>query len=396
MKTGLLVISKQNFAEIQDFLKSANDSGVERLYVRLSIPRTDDQISKIYLLSANLCPKVDVRILAKPQNPLETDVQLFGSEKPLESSGKIEKKYKKVVLGGTFDRLHNGHKVLLNKAIELASEEIVVGVTDKEMIIKKSLYEMIEPVEYRMRKVVEFVEDVSGEAKCTTEPIIDPYGPSIRIPDLEAIIVSRETVKGGDAVNKRRLENGMSQLEVIVVELVEGSDVILNETKISSSSRRREDLGRLLKPVQNPRTPYLVNLNGGSGSGKEEIGEMLKDKAGIQVLNWDEMCEEEKSQVLKLEASRISKEKVVVLLSSDPLDFTSEIWSIFLPSLEAIKRIIEKNPEISEDVAKERLQAEIQNKERIEKCHVAFCALWSEKETKEQVERAVEELMKRI
>ncbi|UMM10650.1 hypothetical protein L5515_000323 [Caenorhabditis briggsae] len=264
------------------------------------------------------------------------------------------------------------------------------------MIIKKSLYEMIEPVEYRMRKVVEFVEDVSGEAKCTTEPIIDPYGPSIRIPDLEAIIVSRETVKGGDAVNKRRLENGMSQLEVIVVELVEGSDVILNETKISSSSRRREDLGRLLKPVQNPRTPYLVNLNGGSGSGKEEIGEMLKDKAGIQVLNWDEMCEEEKSQVLKLEASRISKEKVVVLLSSDPLDFTSEIWSIFLPSLEAIKRIIEKNPEISEDVAKERLQAEIRNKERIEKCHVAFCALWSEKETKEQVERAVEELMKRI
>ena len=180
-----------------------------------------------------------------------------------------------------------------------------------------------------MKKVIDFVEDISGEvsfqprrslylilifqAKCTTEPIIDPFGPSTRIPDLEAIIVSRETLKGGDAVNKKRNENGMTQLDVIVVELVEGSDEILNEIKISSSSKRREELGRLLKPVENqkiPGTPYFVNLNGGSGSGIEQIEGYLKEKNGIEVVNWDVLDSDEKMKVFE-NNSRISNIKVI-------------------------------------------------------------------------------------
>ena len=45
-----------------------------------------------------------------------------------------EKKYNSVVLGGTFDRLHVGHKILLSEAALRAQKRLVVGVTDVNMI----------------------------------------------------------------------------------------------------------------------------------------------------------------------------------------------------------------------------------------------------------------------
>lgn len=45
-----------------------------------------------------------------------------------------ERKYNTVVLGGTFDRLHVGHKILLSEAALRAHKRLVVGVTDVNMI----------------------------------------------------------------------------------------------------------------------------------------------------------------------------------------------------------------------------------------------------------------------
>lgn len=39
-----------------------------------------------------------------------------------------------VVLGGTFDRLHAGHKILLTEAVLRARKRVVIGVTDATMI----------------------------------------------------------------------------------------------------------------------------------------------------------------------------------------------------------------------------------------------------------------------
>lgn len=44
------------------------------------------------------------------------------------------KTYKNVILGGTFDRLHNGHKILLSEAALRCTEKLTVGVTDTNMI----------------------------------------------------------------------------------------------------------------------------------------------------------------------------------------------------------------------------------------------------------------------
>lgn len=44
------------------------------------------------------------------------------------------KTYEYVALGGTFDRLHNGHKILLSQAVLRSSKHVTVGVTDVNMI----------------------------------------------------------------------------------------------------------------------------------------------------------------------------------------------------------------------------------------------------------------------
>lgn len=60
-----------------------------------------------------------------------SSLKLEGLESLLDES---EKKYNSVVLGGTFDRLHVGHKILLSSACMRAKKRLVVGVTDVNMI----------------------------------------------------------------------------------------------------------------------------------------------------------------------------------------------------------------------------------------------------------------------
>jgi phosphopantetheine adenylyltransferase/dephospho-CoA kinase len=49
-------------------------------------------------------------------------------------ANKEVKMYENVVLGGTFDRLHTGHKILLSEAVLRCTRKLTVGVTDTSML----------------------------------------------------------------------------------------------------------------------------------------------------------------------------------------------------------------------------------------------------------------------
>lgn len=59
----------------------------------------------------------------------------------------------RAALGGSFDHLHPGHKILLTRALMTASDEIYIGVTSQAMLGKKKHADLIQDFETRRNAV---------------------------------------------------------------------------------------------------------------------------------------------------------------------------------------------------------------------------------------------------
>ena len=153
------------------------------------------------------------------------------------------KKYRKVVVGGTFDRLHLGHKALLRKAFEVG-KYIYIGLTSDEIIKNKPYAERILPYELRLRDLLKFFE-INGYKNYRIIKIYSAIGFADRIKSLDAIVVSEETYKGALLVNRAREEKGLKPLDIVVIKLVKSK---LGD-KISSSLIR----AGLIDPFGNPK-----------------------------------------------------------------------------------------------------------------------------------------------
>lgn len=67
--------------------------------------------------------------------------------------------------------------------------------------------ELIEPYNRRVQKLREFLNDVNPSLQYDIVPLSDPFGPSVSDAELQCIVVSEETKRGGEAVNRKRAEN---------------------------------------------------------------------------------------------------------------------------------------------------------------------------------------------
>jgi phosphopantetheine adenylyltransferase/dephospho-CoA kinase len=232
-----------------------------------------------------------------PAAHIHTQSQTHSAQK----SSPNQKMYRRVCLGGTFDTIHEGHRRLLNQSLSQCSECLTIGVTDESMIRKKTLWELIAPVEERIAAVRLYCENYLKDnsrtgLKLNIVPISDPFGPAITDTSLEAIIVSDETIGGAEKINLIRTGNNMSALQVVSVRLVEAKNKECSEEedKISSSTLRMRKLGTLLKepPASSSKLatrPYLIGLTGGIASGKTSISNEFK-KLGAGIIDCDKVA----------------------------------------------------------------------------------------------------------
>ncbi|TAQ91138.1 hypothetical protein B7494_g498 [Chlorociboria aeruginascens] len=193
-----------------------------------------------------------------------------------------------VAVGGTFDHLHAGHKLLLTATALLlqpvnkvspTQRRLIIGITGDELLKNKKYAEYLKSWKERQEDVVEFLlsilsftkSNANEEIQTTSfkEPISngtaihtrlrscsitiecveiqDPFGPTITDESITALVVSGETRSGGKAVNDKRIEKGWQGLEVYEIDVLDAQDIEEGPTrtsnfasKISSTAIRKQ------------------------------------------------------------------------------------------------------------------------------------------------------------
>lgn len=198
-------------------------------------------------------------------------------------------KHLAVAVGGTFDHLHIGHKLLLTMfAFVLGRRQqsespsvLTVGITGDALLVNKKFADQLESWKARQESTHDFLHSIiyfgqpddhriqvqevnepgpNGHAVNISYPfgltikyveIWDPFGPTITDKNITALALSLETRGGGAAVNEKRKEQGWAPLQVYEVAVLDASEEgSVDETfqsKLSSTEIRRKR-SELVKP----------------------------------------------------------------------------------------------------------------------------------------------------
>ena len=151
-------------------------------------------------------------------------------------------KYRVVATGGTFDHLHRGHMALLGRSFEVG-DAVVIGVTS-DAFARKEGKNPDQNYQERVRGLEAFIHRAFPGRKYIIAKLDDYFGPGIASPDVQAIVVSRETAKRVGIANAIREEKGYPPLETVVVDFILAGD----SKPISSTRIRKGEIDTEGKP----------------------------------------------------------------------------------------------------------------------------------------------------
>ncbi len=122
---------------------------------------------------------------------------------------------------------------------------MVIGVTSDEFVRKEGKVPDLN-YEERVRDLKTYLDGEFPDRKYAIAELHDNFGPGIESPQVEAIVVSPETVAKVPIANKLRAERGYRPLDVVVVDWVVAED----GKTISSTRIRRAEIDSEGRPLK--------------------------------------------------------------------------------------------------------------------------------------------------
>jgi pantetheine-phosphate adenylyltransferase len=151
----------------------------------------------------------------------------------------VGRKFKTVAVGGTFDEFHKGHRVLLLKAFEV-SDRILIGLSTDELVQRMGKPHLISTYDFRLEELKGFLRKEGLLGRAEIMPLHDAYGVTLSKGCVNALVVSRETEKTAEEINKKRRAKRLEPLNIVVIGMVPA----YNSKPISTTRIRRGEIDK--------------------------------------------------------------------------------------------------------------------------------------------------------
>lgn len=142
-------------------------------------------------------------------------------------------KYESAIIGGTFDRLHVGHRQFLKGAFDL-SAKVTIGLTTESFVGNKVLGSIIQKYSERKHHLEEFLKESGYSDHADIIPIDDIYGNALSERNIEAIFVTDAGYENALIINRERKNLGFPTLVIVTLPLLKDE-----YQKVVSSTRIR-------------------------------------------------------------------------------------------------------------------------------------------------------------
>jgi pantetheine-phosphate adenylyltransferase len=145
----------------------------------------------------------------------------------------LESRCRTVAIGGTFDNIHKGHRMLISKAFETGGC-VLIGVSTDEFAAKLGKT-LDHDFQTRVEGLMKYLDSTFTERDYQIVPLDDYFGIEVFSDDVDAVVVTSETAKRVEEFNRKRRSLGFKPLRPLIVETV-----LADDGKRISSTRIRQ------------------------------------------------------------------------------------------------------------------------------------------------------------
>ena len=158
-----------------------------------------------------------------------------------------EQRYRCCLVGGTFARLHAGHRLLLEAAYKHAAV-VEVHITTDVMAEQKSM--LVLDFEQRRSDILDWAS-TKAASSITVHALEDSFGPAPTHSQADSIVATPETIGMCHAINEQRQTNGLSPLKIIEVMHLKGIEGgIISSSAIRNGGMDTEGHPWMLKSLR--------------------------------------------------------------------------------------------------------------------------------------------------